>query len=132
MFTVGTEARHYLRANQWYRAEVWPDDGVDPTLDDKRQLTTWATYIQDELSLTSKVIVNAGVRVDRYGDLPWEASPRAGVVYLPAPSTALKLLYGRAFRAPNAYEKYYYEAPPESELALAPERITTLEGVWEQ
>jgi iron complex outermembrane receptor protein len=132
MFTVGTEARHYLRANQWYRAEVWPEDAADPTLDDRRRLTTWATYIQDELALTSKVIVNAGVRVDRYGDLPWEASPRAGVVYLPAPTTALKLLYGRAFRAPNAYEKYYYERPPESDLALAPERITTLEGVWEQ
>ena len=132
MLTVGTEARHYLRANQWYRSDVSPEDGVDPTFDDQRRLTTWATYIQDELSLTSKVIVNAGVRVDRYGDLPWEASPRAGVVYLPARSTALKLLYGRAFRAPNAYEKYYYEAARERDVALLPERITTLEGVWEQ
>ena len=30
------------------------------------------------------------------------------------------------------YEKYYYEAARERDVALSPERITTLEGVWEQ
>ena len=125
MVTIGSETRHYLRADQSY------DDGAGTMFEDTRTVTTAAVYVQDELSLTSWLIVNAGARLDRYGSRPWEASPRAGLVFLPAQRTSLKLLYGRAFRSPNVYEQYYF-VPGRDREPLVPERITTLEGVWEQ
>jgi len=56
------------------------------------------------------------------------------LIYAPRESTTLKLLYGTAFRAPNAYELYYTDG---GETALAnpdldPETITTYEFVWEE
>lgn len=55
------------------------------------------------------------------------------LVWSPRESTDLKLLYGTAFRAPNAYELYYtagdqYKSNPD----IDPERITTYEVVLEQ
>ena len=48
-----------------------------------------------------------------------------------ATQTAIKLLHGRAFRAPNAYELYYY-APLEGGVPLDPEEIRSTEIVWEE
>jgi iron complex outermembrane receptor protein len=60
------------------------------------------------------------------------ASPRVALIYNHSPRTTYKLLYGRAFRNPNAYEAYY-EAPGFSipNPDLGPEKISTLEGTVE-
>jgi iron complex outermembrane receptor protein len=44
----------------------------------------------------------------------------------------VKLLYGQAFRAPNAYELYYEALTSRANLDVGPERIKTGEAVWEQ
>ena len=44
----------------------------------------------------------------------------------------MKLLYGSAFRAPNAYEVWYTYGPYKANPALEPERIRTVEAVFEQ
>jgi outer membrane cobalamin receptor len=46
-----------------------------------------------------------GGRLDDYTDFGRHGSPRLGLIYHPQPDTALKLLYGQAFRAPSAVEK---------------------------
>ncbi len=46
----------------------------------------------------------AGGRYDDYSDFGNQVTPRVGVIYLPIPEMSLKLLYGRAFRAPAALE----------------------------
>jgi iron complex outermembrane receptor protein len=63
-------------------------------------------------------------------------NPRLAVIYTPVERGALKLLYCRAFRAPNVYE-LYYESPSSlipmiANPALEPETITTYEIVYEQ
>jgi len=54
-------------------------------------------------------------------------------VAAPAEKSAIKLIYGGAFRSPNAYE-LYYQSPglSESNLDLKPEKIKTYELVFEQ
>jgi iron complex outermembrane receptor protein len=48
---------------------------------------------------------------------------------MPSPNQSFKYLYGRAFRAPNAYELYFYH---DATSYLQPESIGTHEVVWEQ
>jgi iron complex outermembrane receptor protein len=45
-----------------------------------------------------------GGRLDDYSDFGTHVSPRLGLIYHPDSSSAIKLLYGNAFRAPTALE----------------------------
>lgn len=45
-----------------------------------------------------------GGRLDDYSDFGNHTSPRVGLIYHPHPDSAIKLLYGEAFRAPSALE----------------------------
>ncbi|MEC8379239.1 MAG: TonB-dependent receptor [Myxococcota bacterium] len=79
--------------------------------------------------------LTGGARLDAYSHSGMFISPRAGVLMLPDNSTTLKLLYGRAFRAPSARETLVYIAPDESgdvpftngNDQLGPEVIDTIE-----
>lgn len=126
LFTGGVEIRRQFRNDMLARDET----GV--VLDVHRPATVVGFYVQDEVRLRPWLLVNAGARVDRYAGFGHYAAPRVGVVLLPRPRTSVKLLYGRAFRAPNPYEMYYYAAMEELGLALRPERIRSTEAVWEE
>lgn len=94
---------------------------------------TLSVYAQDEFQLTDELGLTAGLRRDQYSSAGSCTTPRAAVVYRPRPTTALKLLYGEAFRAPNIYEVYYESAgEAKGNPDLDPELIRTVEGVWEQ
>jgi outer membrane cobalamin receptor len=56
-------------------------------------------------------------------------SPRIGLIFAPGAETTVKLLAGRAFRAPNVYELYEQNQRFEPNPLLQPERIETLELV---
>jgi outer membrane cobalamin receptor len=45
-----------------------------------------------------------GGRVDNYSSFGSQTSPRAGLIWMPTSRVSAKLLYGKAFRAPNANE----------------------------
>lgn len=98
-----------------------------------RQGHSLGLYAQTELELGSRLLLNAGLRYDRYDNFGGTLNPRFGLIYSPRPTTTVKLLYGRAFRAPNAYERYlespgFNKANPD----LKPETIRTYELVFEQ
>jgi iron complex outermembrane receptor protein len=124
--SLGTEWRGQLRLKQF------TVDSLGVGLDDNRSALSWATFAQDEFAVTRRLLLNAGVRIDRSPGHGIDASPRAGLVYLPADGTSLKLLYGRAFRAPNAYELFFYPSMREQRHTLEAETISTTEAVWEQ
>ena len=90
-------------------------------------------YAQGELALGSRVLVNTGLRLDHHPGFGATLSPRLGLIYAPAVDTTLKALYGRAYRAPNAYESDF-ESPGYNRANpfLEPETIETLELVAEQ
>jgi len=103
-------------------------------LDDKRSSKRLAAYVQDELALSKYILLNAGVRYDRYETFGNSTNPRISIMYNPLVKTTLKFLYGTAFRAPNVFELYYddnglfQKANPD----LKPEKIITYELVLEQ
>ncbi len=124
---VGSEIRRHARA--YY----WSADEEDVYLIDDFPFTVYSFYAQDELQITQNLALTAGLRADHYSDAGTAVTPRGALVYHPLRSSTLKVLYGEAFRAPNRWE-LYYEEPTEFKRNpdLKPERIRTLELVWEQ
>jgi iron complex outermembrane receptor protein len=112
-------------------------DPVDPPeiyLDDDRDSEFWALFIQDEFEIFQGLVLNAGVRFDHYSTFGGTTNPRIALIASPWESTTFKLLYGRAFRAPSAYELYYNDGDDtqKSNPDLDPETIDTYELVVEQ
>jgi iron complex outermembrane receptor protein len=90
-------------------------------------------YVQDEWHFAEHWRLNAGLRHDRSSAGESATSPRIGLIWLASDATTFKLLAGRAFRQPNAYERDYangvaYLANP----GLKQETIRTVEAVWSQ
>jgi outer membrane receptor for ferrienterochelin and colicins len=103
-------------------------------LRDRRDSFRFGVYGQAEVSILKNLTLNAGVRYDHFETFGGSVNPRAGLMYSPLPKTTFKLLYGRAFRAPNVYELYYHDGwnttkPSED---LDPETIETYEFVYDQ
>jgi iron complex outermembrane receptor protein len=103
-------------------------------LDDRRSSSSTGVYVQDEIALADGVLLNAGVRHDRYSTVGGSTNPRLGLIWLPQQGASYKFLYGTAFRAPNAYELYYNDgnATSKANPDLKPEKITSYEFVAEQ
>jgi outer membrane receptor for ferrienterochelin and colicins len=99
----------------------------------KKTSSQWAVYVQDEYQVLQNLIINAGLRYDQYETFDTTVNPRLALVYHPYDKTALKLIYGQAFRPPNIYELYFNDGTTQKgNPNLEPEKITTYEVVWEQ
>jgi iron complex outermembrane receptor protein len=127
--------RHAVTAGAEYRDNFTQDqsarDETGVLLDDRRVSDTAALYVEDEIRLHPRLIVNAGVRWDEYfGIFGGTVNPRLAAIVTPFDGSTLKLLYGRAFRAPNPFELYYDQNALSARLE--PERIHTYEIDWEQ
>lgn len=126
--SLGAEFRHNLAQNQ-------KNVDVDPAavnLDDRRSSVNYGFFIQDEYHLLKPLRISLGVRYDNFYSFD-AINPRAALVYTPVETTALKLLYGEAFRAPNAYERYYQDGVSSvANPGLKPETIRTIDAIWEQ
>jgi iron complex outermembrane receptor protein len=102
-------------------------------LDIRKPNATWAVYGQDEFKPARWLIVNGGVRIDQSADFGSRATPRLGVVVLPTQRSTIKFLHGRAFRAPNTYEREYFTLMQDAmKSTLRPETIRSSELVWEE
>lgn len=89
----------------------------------------WAAYVQDEWRAARDLRLTAGVRHDHYSDFGSTTNPRAGAVWSFLENADLKLLYGRAFRAPNFVELYNRNNPVNiGNPGLKPEKIRTYEA----
>lgn len=127
-FVVGTEYRASLREYQaWY-------DEIEPRfyyLDREDTSSVLGAFGQVEAKLRDDFSVTAGLRYDYYGGtFGGAANPRLAAVYNPSPNSAIKALYGEAFRAPNPYERHY-NPEQANRPALRPETIDTYELVYE-
>jgi outer membrane receptor for ferrienterochelin and colicins len=126
--TVGGEYRDNIRQNQ-------SNHDLNPfslLLNDERHSFVAALFLQDEITLNKSVALNLGFRYDYYSSVDSSTDPRAALIYRPWSKTALKAIYGEAFRVPNVYEKYYSAPPIAPNPALKPEKIRSAEFVWEQ
>lgn len=87
-------------------------------------------YAQDEWRLHESLTATLGLRADRNGTTGSRTSPRAALIWQATPGTTLKALFGRAHRAPNAYERDYTDGFAQvGNPTLQGESINTLELV---
>ena len=127
--TAGTEVRDNLRQDQ----SNYNTDPLVFYLNDQRSSQEWALYGQDQFTIRKGLILDAGLRHDRYQTFGGTTNPRLALIYSPLKRTTFKLLFGRAFRAPNNYELFYHDGfSQEANPHLRPEKIQTTELVWEQ
>ena len=75
-------------------------------LDSKESDYLLGIYAQDEFHILTNLTLNAGARYDHYSSFGDTLNPRGALIYHPWRPSTFKLLYGQAFRAPNAYEEY--------------------------
>jgi iron complex outermembrane receptor protein len=129
VLTLGGEGRAHVRQDQAYY-EIRPRVVY---LDDHQSSSDFGAYAQAEIAVVTNLHFNAGLRYDWYETFGGTLNPRLAVIYNPWRNSAVKFLYGTAYRAPNAFELYYH-APPESiaNHRIEPETIRTYELVLEQ
>ncbi len=129
--TVGGEFRENVRQVQKNYDETDPKTTY---LESREYSYVAAAYAQADVAVVNEVRVNAGLRFDSYDTFGSSLAPRAALIVNPVEGTTLKALYGRAFRAPSAYELYYADnglfqkANPD----LDPETVDTYELILEQ
>jgi outer membrane receptor for ferrienterochelin and colicins len=85
-------------------------------------------FVQDEWTLAPDWSLTAGVRHDRYSDVGGTTNPRLALVWDAAYNVIVKLMHGRAFRAPSFTEQYTLNNPVTiGNPAIRPETIATSE-----
>ncbi len=130
--TLGSEFRHNYQ-------ELMTNQDVNPSYvyaNNNQSTSIVGVYVQDEWTILDNLSLQAGGRYDHYDNFGGTFNPRLGLIYEPRDGTTLKLLYGTAFRAPNAFETAYTcciaSTPWIGNSSLRPEHIETYEIVWEQ
>lgn len=128
--TLGAEFRDDLRQHQ----ENYDQQPHTLYLDSTASRKNTAYYVQDNFAVAKNLTLVGAVRSDWYEQFGTTYSPRAGVIYVPHTGTHLKLMYNRAFRAPNRYEEFYVGSNniSISNPTLVPERITSYEAEVDQ
>ena len=127
-FTLGAEFQEdaKLRLASYY---------VSPRFDTLKIETSASNvgmYLQDEWAITKSLTLNAGLRYDWFERFGGTLNPRGALIWSPGKTTTLKLLYGQAYRAPNAYEFSYAGPSFRVNSDLQPERVKSYELVLEQ
>ncbi len=123
---VGAEYRNNITQDQLFS---YVDRPSETDTDERHTSETLGLYAQAEVTLTEQLLLNAGVRYDDYMDsFGSTVNPRFGLIFNPSSQTTIKLLYGEAFRAPSAYERFYSSTQSQRE-PLQPETIETYELV---
>jgi iron complex outermembrane receptor protein len=100
--------------------------------DSRNESKRAAVFGQDEITLSKRLTFHVGVRQDWYQGLGHQTSPRLALVFDVGGATTLKLLAGRAFRAPDEFELHFAAPPYKTNPRLGPETIHTTELVLEK
>ncbi len=125
LLTVGLSSKLELR-NTMENFDHSPDHAVN--LDMSHPDRTIAPFVQQEWNLSPQWTAYLGARLDVSGNYGSFVSPRVALVYQPTPRTSFKLVYGRPFRTPSVYEKYFTDGITQfANPALRPETAEAVE-----
>jgi outer membrane receptor for ferrienterochelin and colicin len=126
-FTLGAEGQLH------FQVEQHAEDGTGVFLDDTgstaRPYQLGAAYALADLPVTGFFRVSGGARFDAYSTFGNSLNPRVALLFRPYPRGNLKILAGKAFRAPSVYELYYNDGGA-TEIAspgLSPENMYSSE-----
>jgi iron complex outermembrane receptor protein len=83
-------------------------------------------FVQDEWSLVKDWALTVGVRRDQYSDFGSTTNPRFALVWDASYNVVVKVMHGKAFRAPSFVEQYALNNPVTvGNPNIKPETITT-------
>lgn len=117
--TVGAELQRHFQVRQRSSSE-----GTGTVLDRDDPYTVIAGYGNVDVTL-GPVKLTGGARYDSYSNSSGAISPRIAAVVRPTETTTIKVIGGKAFRAPSAYELYFSAGTVRSSTELRPENIYT-------
>lgn len=98
-------------------------------LDVDRPSHAFGLVAQDEWRFHAQWLLSAGLRYDKHQDFSAIASPRAALIYQPGDHATLKAMVSKAYRPPNAFERFYDDGGiiQKANSALVPERMRSVE-----
>lgn len=105
-----------LRGQTLVAGASWRDDRTrwqsNLSMDENAPRRAFGLFMQDDWIIGPRLMLSAGLRHDMVRDRVSTAytSPRLALIAQPRPATTLKLIAGRAFRPPNAFETDYVYA----------------------
>ena len=99
--------------------------------DSRRRGSHYGVYAQDDWRLGPRLSINAGLRHDVYSDFSARTTPRLALIGKPAAGQVIKLIYGRAYRVPSTYERFYAVEGFEANPHLLPEVADNWDLIWE-
>lgn len=128
--TLGGE----FRRNYWQEMRNVDVAPYQTVADNRLSSSVHGIFLQDEWSILDNLTLSMGARYDHYDQSGSMFTPRLGLIYEPVRGTVVKLLYGEAFRAPNAFESQYTCCAGKwiGNRHLRPETIKTYELVLQQ
>jgi outer membrane receptor protein involved in Fe transport len=83
---------------------------IDPYLSylqSKHDVSSLGFFVNDEFALGGGWLLNSGLRLDRNDVGTLRLSPRVALISAPPGGTTFKAIIGKAYRSPNAYERFY-------------------------
>jgi outer membrane receptor for ferrienterochelin and colicin len=116
--SLGGEGQIHPHAHQYDATEVGGQ-----YLDDTENFSLGAVYGNLDLRPFEGLKISAGGRLDYYSTFGSSFNPRFAIIVKPYAGANLKLLAGKAFRAPSIYELSYAGIGQVSNLRLRPENI---------
>jgi outer membrane cobalamin receptor len=138
-YTRRVRGRHRLviggaYTRNWRLEEELVAEGQSQRLFDNPSDDTRALFASGEVRLGQRMILNGGLRYDHTPSIGGNWNPRGALIYTLGEGSALKVLYGSAFRAPNSFERLYDDGgiSQKANHALTPEQVTTLEILAEK
>ena len=125
VLTVGGELNADIRALQQYY-QVSPQH-IDYLSVDHPNIS-YGFFFQQQWQLSPTWNAYVGARFDDSKNYAHFVSPRVTLVYQASENTDYKLLVGRSFRNPSAYEEFYADGTSQiRNLTLRPEKADTFE-----
>lgn len=117
---------------QWNRRLLQRNFDLSPyrmVLDNDSPSHSSGFFMQDEWRFHAQWLLNIGLRYDRHSDYAAITSPRVALIYQPSQRLTLKAMVSSAWRAPNAYERFYDDGGilQKPATGLQPERIRSSE-----
>ena len=100
---LGFEYQNSTRIKQTFQNFELPEENVVA----RSSVVRFGVYAQDEWRINDRWALTLGLRYDHNNWIGNRLSPRAAIIWQATPKATFKALYGRAHRAPNAYERNY-------------------------
>ncbi len=109
--TAGGELQDHFKADQFASYEY---PVATTYLDDHRTFQVGAGYAVADLTPARALKLSIGGRYDEYSTFGGSFNPRVALILKPYEAGNLKVMFGKAFRAPSIYELFY--SAPDQQL----------------